>query len=271
MADYLPLHILAHFVSPEIPFAPPTEKLRHEKVFTKSIYSGVANYMKEFSSPEDRTAPFVETESAKEVKKRYKMEQEEQHAYKTEQKIAMWDPKSRQNTTQDPYKTLFVGRINYDTKESKLMKEFEIYGPIKEICLVKNNLNGQSRGYAFIEYQREKDMLRALKRAGGTKIDGHRVLVDMERGRTNDKWLPRKFGGGLGGRQDTAVKDIKDLEDNDHRKGRIRNSERSGISRYSRSRSKSRLRSKDRKRRQGSKSRHSKDRKHKRRSSRTRR
>ena len=47
-------------------------------------------------------------------------EKEEQVAYKLEQEIALWDPNSRENSTQDPFKTLFVARINYDTSQSKL-------------------------------------------------------------------------------------------------------------------------------------------------------
>jgi hypothetical protein len=35
--------------------------------------------------------------------------------------------------------------------------------------------------------------------ADGKKIDGRRVLVDVERGRTVKNWRPRKYGGGLGG------------------------------------------------------------------------
>ena len=39
----------------------------------------------------------------------------------------------------------------------------------------------------------------AFKQADGKKIDGRRVLVDVERGRTVNGWLPRRLGGGLGG------------------------------------------------------------------------
>lgn len=31
------------------------------------------------------------------------------------------------------------------------------------------------------------------------KIDGRRIVVDVERGRTVTGWKPRRFGGGLGG------------------------------------------------------------------------
>jgi hypothetical protein len=40
------------------------------------------------------------------------------------QEIALWDPNSAPNVTEDPFKTLFIARVNYYTSESKL--RFEI-------------------------------------------------------------------------------------------------------------------------------------------------
>ena len=45
------------------------------------------------------------------------------------------DPQSYMNATTDPYKTLFIARINYDTSESKLRREFEAFGPIKKVIM----------------------------------------------------------------------------------------------------------------------------------------
>ena len=47
---------------------------------------------------------------------------------------------------------------------------------------------GKSRGYAFIEYEHKKDMKEAYKQADGRKIEGRRVVVDVERGRTVENW-----------------------------------------------------------------------------------
>lgn len=41
-------------------------------------------------------------------------------------------------------------------------------------------------------------LLAAYKQGDGKKIDGRRVLVDVERGRTVPNWRPRRLGGGLG-------------------------------------------------------------------------
>lgn len=38
----------------------------------------------------------------------------------------------------------------------------------------------------------------AYKRADGRRIDGRKVIVDYERGRTVQGWLPRRLGGGKG-------------------------------------------------------------------------
>ncbi len=38
----------------------------------------------------------------------------------------------------------------------------------------------------------------AYAEADGLKIDGKRILVDVERGRTVKNWRPRRLAGGLG-------------------------------------------------------------------------
>jgi len=93
---------------------------------------------------------------------RKRRDKEEQVAYKLEQEIALWEPGQNVNhaegPTKDPFKTLFVSRINFYTSESKLRREFEQYGSIKDIVLVHDSQTGKPRGYAFIEYEHERDM-----------------------------------------------------------------------------------------------------------------
>ncbi|KAF8199494.1 hypothetical protein BJ912DRAFT_1020111 [Pholiota molesta] len=92
----------------------------------------------------------------------------------------------------DPYKTLFISRLHKTATETDLRREFEGYGTIER--------KSRSRGYAFIVYERERDMKAAYKESDGLQIMGKRILVDVERGRTVRGWKPRRLGGGLGGR-----------------------------------------------------------------------
>ncbi|XP_025418400.1 U1 small nuclear ribonucleoprotein 70 kDa-like [Sipha flava] len=197
MTQFLPPNLLALFAPRDpIPYLPPVAKLPHEKK-TRG-YLGVGNFMNLFEDPED-TPPPTKIETREERLERRRREKAEQVAYKLEQEIALWEPHSVANATTDPFKTLFVARINYDTSESKLRREFELHGPIKKIVVIHNKIDGKPRGYAFIEYEYERDMHSAYKHADGKKIDGRRVLVDVERARTVKGWLPRRLGGGLGG------------------------------------------------------------------------
>lgn len=80
------------------------------------------------------------------------------------------------------YLTLFVGRLSYETNEKKLRREFEQYGAIKRVVVVQD-LDGKPRGYAFIEFEKEEDLMSAYKKSDGKKVDGRRIVVDVERGR----------------------------------------------------------------------------------------
>ncbi|XP_055377501.1 U1 small nuclear ribonucleoprotein 70 kDa [Condylostylus longicornis] len=223
MTQYLPPNLLALFAPRDpIPYLPPTDKLPHEK--KSRGYIGIGAFANEFEDPKD-TPPPTRVETREERLERRRREKAEQVAYKLEREIAMWDPNQVGEATEDPFKTLFVARINYDTSESKLRREFEVYGPIKKIIMIQNSETGKPRGYAFIEYEHERDMHSAYKHADGKKIDGKRVLVDVERARTVKGWLPRRLGGGLGGtRRGGADVNIKHSgrEDNERERERYR-------------------------------------------------
>ncbi|GFS76339.1 u1 small nuclear ribonucleoprotein 70 kDa [Nephila pilipes] len=199
MTQFLPPNLLALFAPRDpIPYLPPVDKLPYEK--TTSGYTGIAEFVKHFEDPS--TTPEPVKIVTREEKRAYRRQQKaEAAAYKLEQDIALWAPMKNPMATSDPFKTLFVARINYDTSEAKLRREFEMYGQIRKIVMVNNNIceKTKPRGYAFIEYERERDLKSAFKHADGKKIEGKRVLVDVERGRTVKGWLPRRLGGGLGG------------------------------------------------------------------------
>ncbi|CDW59694.1 U1 small nuclear ribonucleoprotein 70 kDa [Trichuris trichiura] len=191
MTQYLPPNLLALFAPRDpIPYLPPPDKLVSEK--KRTPYRGLAQYLSYFEDPKDKPPPVkVETKSERIERKVSRL---------TSQLVIQnfcWNPNNNPEATSDPYKTLFVSRISYDTSEAKLRREFETYGPLKKVCMVKDKAENP-RGYAFLEFERERDMHAAYKHADGRKIDGRRVLVDVERGRTVKGWLPRRLGGGLG-------------------------------------------------------------------------
>lgn len=198
MTQFLPPNLLALFAPRDpIPFLTQLEKLPHEKHHNQP-YCGIAPFIRHFEDPRDAPPP-TRAETRDERLERKRREKMERRQVLVETELKLWDPHNDANAQGDAFKTLFVARVNYDTTESKLRREFEVYGPIKRIYIVYNNKTSKPRGYAFIEYEHERDMHSAYKHADGKKIDGRRVLVDVERGRTVKGWQPRRLGGGLGG------------------------------------------------------------------------
>uniref|UniRef100_A0A6N2NB98 U1 small nuclear ribonucleoprotein of 70kDa N-terminal domain-containing protein n=1 Tax=Salix viminalis TaxID=40686 RepID=A0A6N2NB98_SALVM len=135
-------------------------------------YSGMAQFVSNFAEPGDLeyAPPIKEAETRAQKKARIHMARLEKGAEKAVEELQKYDPNNDPNVSGDPYKTLF----NYETTESKIKRELESYGPIKQVRMV------------------------ADKQADGRKLDGRRVLVDVERGRTVPNWRPRRLGGGLG-------------------------------------------------------------------------
>lgn len=110
----------------------------------------------------------------------------------------------QQGRHRGPLLTLFVARLNLQTKEDKLREVFSRYGDIRRLRLVRDLVTGFSKGYAFIEYKEERALLKAHRDADGLLIDQHEVFVDFELERTLRGWIPRRLGGGLGGKKESG-------------------------------------------------------------------
>ncbi|KAL3667522.1 small nuclear ribonucleoprotein 35kDa (U11 U12) [Phytophthora oleae] len=104
----------------------------------------------------------------------------------------------------DPYSTLFVARLSFDTTEETLRRFFSDYGAIRRLRLVRDKKTDKPKGYAFIEFEQEKSFERAYRHAHRRVIDGATILVDYERSRVMKGWKPRRLGGGLGGKKESG-------------------------------------------------------------------
>ncbi|XP_050144358.1 U11/U12 small nuclear ribonucleoprotein 35 kDa protein-like isoform X2 [Malus sylvestris] len=65
-------------------------------------------------------------------------------------------------------------------------------------------LTGASCGYAFVEYETEREMQRAYKEAHHSLIDDSKVIVDYNRQQLMPGWIPRRLGGGFCGKKESG-------------------------------------------------------------------
>ncbi|KAJ2386894.1 hypothetical protein GGI05_004242, partial [Coemansia sp. RSA 2603] len=188
----LPPDLLRLFTPrPPPPYAVPTDCAPDAR--PRPRIAGIAGYLAQLQA-----APRVEpTETPQQRKARVKAERAAHARAAISRAMATWDPALNLNATEDPYKTIIVARLHYDVTEQILRDEFGRFGPIVAVKMV-NDMDANFRGYAFIEFERESDMRDAFRAADATRILGRRIVVDVERGRTVNGWLPRRFGAGLG-------------------------------------------------------------------------
>lgn len=105
----------------------------------------------------------------------------------------------------DPRCTVFVLRLLYLILNSQLAESLAQYGPIVSSCIVRDS-RGKSRGYAFVVFEEARnasECVEELCRTGlllSTSEWTHPACVDIERARLVRNWMPRRLGGGMGGR-----------------------------------------------------------------------
>ncbi|KAK0621499.1 U1 small nuclear ribonucleoprotein of 70kDa MW N terminal-domain-containing protein [Bombardia bombarda] len=221
MTDKLPPNLLALFAPrPPLRWVPPCDYAPEQR--KTAAVSGVADFLPALAQYE-REYEYKPTESWLEARDRKKLEKKEALEKLLTEGPKNYNPQEDPNIRGDAFKTLIIARLDYKADETDLEREFGRFGPIERIRIIAdtkadekgNKKRKPHRGYAFVVFEREKDMRArwysavkiqddmALKLAygcDGVRIKDRRIKVDVERGRTVKGWKPRRFGGGLGGR-----------------------------------------------------------------------
>lgn len=74
--------------------------------------------------------------------------------------------------------TLFVGGLSFQTRARDVAREFERFGKLVR-CDIPTP-GGRSRGYAFVEFEDERDAEDAYKSMKYARIDGREVSVQVK-------------------------------------------------------------------------------------------
>ncbi|GAB2287308.1 Serine/arginine-rich splicing factor sr30 [Dionaea muscipula] len=77
------------------------------------------------------------------------------------------------------YRTIYVGNLPGDTREREVEDLFYKYGPIAEIDL---KIPSRPPGYAFVEFEDERDAEDAVRGRDGYDFDGNRLRVEFAHG-----------------------------------------------------------------------------------------
>lgn len=146
-------------------FAKPLGRDPDKPIAAKKPIEGVAGLLERLKQEEAEnpdamnvdSTPVTDTEYSKFLA-RVSARKSAKEEIKTRNKPEAFDPNEDPNASGDPYKTLFISKLSKEATEEDLRREFAMYGHIEKLRIVRDVRTGKSKGYAFILYEREKDM-----------------------------------------------------------------------------------------------------------------
>lgn len=90
---------------------------------------------------------------------------------------------------------IFVGNLNFDTRDDGLREAFAVYGAVDTAQVVMDRDSGRSRGFGFVEMPNDDEARQAISALNGADLGGRPLTVNEARPKA-----PRGNGGGGGGR-----------------------------------------------------------------------
>jgi RNA recognition motif-containing protein len=91
-------------------------------------------------------------------------------------------------------KKIYVGNLSFDTTDEQLTQMFQPFGQVSSASVIKDKFTGRSRGFGFVEMDKNEEADKAIADLNGKSVDGRALKVSEAQPR-EDK--PR--GGGFGG------------------------------------------------------------------------
>lgn len=81
---------------------------------------------------------------------------------------------------------IYVGNLSYGVTETQLKALFEEFGEVTSANLIKDKYSGESKGFGFVEMDKQNEGEEAIKQLNGRPLEGRNLTVNLARPR-NDR------------------------------------------------------------------------------------
>ncbi|MFK7906140.1 MAG: RNA recognition motif domain-containing protein [Chitinophagales bacterium] len=89
---------------------------------------------------------------------------------------------------------IYVGNLDYRITEEDLRDIFEEYGIVESVKLIIDKKTNRSKGYAFVEMQKESDGQKAIEDLEEAELEGRVMRINIGRGIQQNKSNKRHKG-----------------------------------------------------------------------------
>ncbi len=86
---------------------------------------------------------------------------------------------------------IYVGNLSWSMTDDDLMNLFTEHGTVTSAKILKDKMNGRSKGFGFVEMEDDEAAKAAIAALNETEVQGRKLIVNESQ--------PRQEGGGGGG------------------------------------------------------------------------
>jgi hypothetical protein len=81
---------------------------------------------------------------------------------------------------------LYAGNLSYGVSKQDLETAFGEYGGVVDVRIIRNNLTGKSKGYAFVVIADGRSAAAAVSALNGNQLKGRAMVVNEAKSRARD-------------------------------------------------------------------------------------
>ena len=93
---------------------------------------------------------------------------------------------------------IYVGNLSRQAGESELRALFAEFGEVKSVKIIKDNITGEPRGFAFIEMQEEAQALQAIRSLDAQEFQDRRLKVNEAKPKNSSPRVYNSFSSNFG-------------------------------------------------------------------------
>ena len=93
---------------------------------------------------------------------------------------------------------IYVGNLSWSMSDEDLQNLFAPYGNVSSARILRDKMNGRSKGFGFVEMESNEEALAAINGLNQTDVGGRNIIVNESQPRPEGSRPPRREGGGGG-------------------------------------------------------------------------
>lgn len=94
---------------------------------------------------------------------------------------------------------IYAGNLSYETKDEDLKTAFGQFGKVDSAEVVKDKIDGRSKGFGFVEMPSDEEAIIAIKEMDGVELNGRALRVNESKPRPDGDRPGFRRTGGFGG------------------------------------------------------------------------